>query len=85
MSPETKSLSEACTRERTFLDDHFVKFRNNLSTNHPDEAYEAIKPLRSFAQEDPEVQTDLTTSTPTTLIKAGGRRKERSARGSVGV
>ena len=59
VSPETKSLSEACTRERTFLDDHFVKFRNNLTTNHPDEAYGAIKPLRSFAQEDPEVQTDL--------------------------
>jgi hypothetical protein len=59
VSPETKSLSEACTRERTFLDDHLVRFRNNLSANRPDEAFEAITPLRPFAQEDPEVQKAL--------------------------
>ena len=59
VSPETKSLSEACTGERRFLDDHLVKFRNNLSAKRPDEAYEAIKPLRPFAQEYPDVQKAL--------------------------
>ena len=59
VSPETISLSEACTKERTFLDERFVNFQNNLSANRPDEAYEAIKPFRPFAQEDPEVQKAL--------------------------
>ena len=60
-SSETISLGDACRKERTFLDDHLVKFRNNRSVNRPDEAYEAIKPLRPFAQEDPEIQNDLHT------------------------
>ena len=86
VSPETKSLSEACTRERTFLDDHFVKFKNNLSANRPDDAYEAIKPLRPFAQEYPEVQTDLHALyyLPRSVGQEG-RREERPARGSVRV
>jgi hypothetical protein len=57
--PETISLSEACTKERTILDHRFVDFANKLSANRPDEAFEAIKPLRPFAQEFPKVQNSL--------------------------
>jgi hypothetical protein len=58
-SPETLSLSQACTQERTVLDHRFVDFQNKLSASRPDEAYEAIKPLRPFAKEYPRVQTSL--------------------------
>lgn len=58
-SPETLSLGNACTKERTFLDERFVNYQNNLSANRPDEAYEAIKQFRPFAQEYPRVQKAL--------------------------
>jgi hypothetical protein len=58
-SPETASLSQACIQERTNLDHHLVDFANKLSAHRPDEAYEAIKPLRSFAREYPKVQDSL--------------------------
>jgi hypothetical protein len=58
-SRETISLNKADTRERTTLDHRFVDFDNNLSKDHPDEAYEAIKPLRPFAQENSNVQDRL--------------------------
>jgi hypothetical protein len=58
-SRETISLNKADTRERTLLDRHFVEFDNNLSKDRPDEAYEAIKPLRPFAQENSKVQDRL--------------------------
>jgi hypothetical protein len=56
---DTASLSQACTQERTVLDHHFVDFANKLSANRPDEAFEAIKPLRPFAREYPKVQNCL--------------------------
>jgi hypothetical protein len=58
-SPETASLSQACIQERTNLDHHFVDFANKLSASRPDEAYEAIKPLRPFAGEYPRVHDRL--------------------------
>ncbi len=58
-SPETASLSQACIQERTSLDHHLVDFANKLSAKRPDEAYEAIKPLRPFAKEYPKVQDCL--------------------------
>jgi len=58
-SAETVSLSQACTQERTVLDHRFVDFANKLSARRPDEAYEAIKPLRAFANEYPRVQDAL--------------------------
>jgi hypothetical protein len=58
-SRETIALNKADTRERTILDHRFVDFDNNLSKDHPDEADEAIKPLRPFAQENPKVQDRL--------------------------
>jgi hypothetical protein len=58
-APETAALSQACLQERTNLDHHLVDFANKLSARRPDEAYEAIKPLRSFAQEYPKVQDSL--------------------------
>jgi hypothetical protein len=58
-SAETVSLSQACTQERTVLDHRFVDFANKLSARRPDEAYEAIKPLRAFAKEYPRVQDAL--------------------------
>ena len=58
-APETLSLSQACTQERTFLDHRMVDFTNKLSARRPDEGYEAIKPLRPFAAEYPRVQTAL--------------------------
>ena len=58
-SAETVSLSQACTQERTVLDHLFVDFANKLSARRPDEAYEAIKPLRAFAKEYPRVQDSL--------------------------
>jgi hypothetical protein len=58
-SAETVSLSQACTQERTVLDHRFVDFANKLSARRPDEAYEAIKPLRAFAKEYPRVQDSL--------------------------
>lgn len=58
-SPETAALSQACIQERTNLDHHLVDFANKLSAHRPDEAYEAIKPLRSFAQEYSKVQDSL--------------------------
>jgi hypothetical protein len=58
-SPETISLGDACTKERTILDERFVNFQNNLSANRPDAAYEAIKPFRPFAPEYPRVQKAL--------------------------
>jgi hypothetical protein len=56
-SPETASLSQACIQERTNLDHRFVDFANKLSAHRPDEAYQAIKPLRPFATEFPKVQS----------------------------
>ena len=53
---ETASLSQACIQERTYLDHHLVDFANKLSAHRPDEAFEAIKPLRPFAGEYPKVQ-----------------------------
>ena len=58
-SPETASLSQACIQERTNLDHRLVDFANNLSVHRPEEAYEAIKPLRPFAGEYPKVQDCL--------------------------
>jgi hypothetical protein len=58
-SPETASLSKACIQERTSLDLRFVDFANNLSVSRPEEAYEAIKPLRPFAGEYPRVHDRL--------------------------
>jgi hypothetical protein len=58
-SRETVALNKADTRERTILDHRFVDFDNNLGKDHPEEAYEAIKPLRPFAQENPKVQDRL--------------------------
>jgi len=58
-SAETVSLSQACTQERTVLDHRFVDFANKLSARRPDEAYEAIKPLRAFAKEYPRVQDSV--------------------------
>ena len=58
-SRETIALNKADTRERTILDHRFVDFDNNLSKDHPDEADEAIRPLRPFAQENPKVQDRL--------------------------
>ena len=58
-SAETASLSQACVQERTNLDHRFVVFNNNLSARRPDEAYEAIKPLRPFANEYPKVRDSL--------------------------
>jgi hypothetical protein len=58
-SPETASLSQACVQERTNLDHHFVDFANKLSVSRPEEAYEAIKPLRPFAAEYPRVHDRL--------------------------
>ena len=60
-SAETASLSQACIQERTNLDHHLVDFANKLSARRPDEAYEAIKPLRPFAPEYPKVQDSLHT------------------------
>jgi hypothetical protein len=56
---ETASLSQACIQERTILDHRFVDFANKLSARRPEEAYEAIKPLRPFAKEYPKVQDCL--------------------------
>ena len=58
-SQETIALNKADTRERTVLDQRFVDFDNNLLKDHPDKAYEAIKPLRPFAQENSKVQDRL--------------------------
>ena len=58
-SPETASLSQACIQEKTNLDHHTVDFANKLSAHRPDEAFEAIKPLRALAGEYPTVQQDL--------------------------
>ena len=58
-SPETASLSQACIQERTNLDHHFVDFANKLSVSRPEEAYQAIKPLRPFADEYPRVHDRL--------------------------
>ena len=58
-SPETASLSQACIQERNNLDHRLVDFANNLSVNRPEEAYEAIKPLRPFAGEFPKVHDRL--------------------------
>ena len=58
-SPETASLSQACIQARTNLDHRFVDYANNLSVNRPEEAYEAIKPLRPFAGEYPRVHDRL--------------------------
>jgi hypothetical protein len=58
-SRETIALNKADTRERTILDGRFVEFDNNISKDHPDEAYEAIKPLRPFSQENPKIQDRL--------------------------
>jgi hypothetical protein len=58
-SAETASLSQACIQERTFLDHHLVDFANKLSAHRPDEAYEAVKPLRPFANEYPKVHESL--------------------------
>lgn len=58
-SVETASLSQACIQERTALDHRFVDFGNKLSARRPDEAYEVIKPLRTFAKEYPRVQDSL--------------------------
>jgi hypothetical protein len=58
-SPETASLSQACVQERTNLDHHLVDFANKLTARRPDEAYEAITPLRGFATEYPKVQDSL--------------------------
>ncbi len=58
-SAETASLSQACIQERTMLDHRLVDFANKLSAKRPDEAYEAIKPIRSFAGEYPKIQDDL--------------------------
>ena len=66
-SPETTSLSQACVQERTGLDHRLVDFANKLSAKRPDEAYQAIKPLRPFAPEYPKVQQSLQVSTPTML------------------
>ena len=38
-----------------------VDFTNKLSARRPEEAYEAIKPLRPFAKEYPKVQDCLNT------------------------
>ena len=36
------------------LDHRLVDFANKLSAKRPDEAYEAIKPIRSFAEGIPQ-------------------------------
>jgi len=56
---DTTELSQACIQEKTNLDHHTVDFANKLSAHRPEEALEAIKPLRSFAGEYPKVQEDL--------------------------
>jgi hypothetical protein len=58
-SAETVALGQAITQERTVLDHHFVDFANKLSARRPDEAYEAVKPLRAFDKEYPKVQDSL--------------------------
>jgi hypothetical protein len=58
-SAETATLSQACVQEKTNLDHHLVDFANFLSAHRPDQAYEAIKPLRPFAGEYPKVQESL--------------------------
>ena len=58
-SAETAKLSQACIQEKTNIDHHLVDFANFLSARRPDQAYEAIKPLRPFAGEYPKVQESL--------------------------
>jgi hypothetical protein len=58
-APETVALKDACKRERDALDFRFVDSLNKLHANRPDEAYDAIKPLRPFAPEYPRVQNAL--------------------------
>jgi hypothetical protein len=58
-APDTALVSQACIQERTNLDHRQVDFANKLSARRPDEAYEAIKPLRSFASEYPKIKEDL--------------------------
>jgi hypothetical protein len=58
-SAETATLSQACVQEKTNIDHHLVDFANFLSAHRPDQAYEAIKPLRPFAGEYPKVQESL--------------------------
>jgi hypothetical protein len=58
-SVETVTLAKQCTQERKYLDARLVDSANKLSARRPDEAYEAIKPLHSFAGEYDDVQKHL--------------------------
>ena len=74
---ETASLSQACIQEKTYLDHHLVDFANKLSVHRPDEAYEAIKPLRPFASEYPKVQ-DCIHSLYSYYVQQGRKDAEKS-------